>query len=100
MSEAKQSGSTAELGDFLPLVTYDSEGRQQAVRANDTVSVCVKRARARQMYWYPATVIRIEGGKALVALKNHPGETALLGPRSIEVRKTSPNLSSTTHPVV
>ena len=93
MSEAKQSDSTAELGVALPLVTYDADGRRESVRVGDTVSVCVRRsgARSRQMYWYAATVISIEGAEARVALKKHPGERALLGAKNIRVRKPTPN---------
>ncbi len=79
----------------LNLLTYGHDGRQDSVTVGSTVSVCVRRARARQMYWYPATVVALEGDRAWVELKNHKGERALLGARSIRCRDVTHNAALT-----
>lgn len=70
----------------MALPTYDDDGVPHSVGAGDTISACVRRPGGRQMYWHPATIIGLDGDRALVELANHPGERALLGPRNIRVR--------------
>ena len=42
------------------------------------------------MRWYAGSILKIEGGRALVELDYHPGERASLGPSSIQIRKVQP----------
>jgi len=91
-------GLSDVLGADLQLNTYGADGVRQSVRVGDSVSACVRRAFARQMYWYPATVIRIDGDLALVELKNHTGERAMVGAKSIRVCTVAPNAQASGRP--
>ena len=42
------------------------------------------------MRWYAGSILKIEGGRALVELDYHPGERASLGPSNIRIRKVQP----------
>lgn len=61
------------------------------ISIGSAVSVCVRRWRGRQMYWYAGMVLDFDGDRALVELCQYKGEQALLGPRNIRIREAAPN---------
>ena len=65
----------------------------EEVVAGSTVAVYVPRTEhhgVRKMRWYAGSILKIEGGRALVELDYHPGERASLGPSNIRIRKVQP----------
>ena len=80
----------AEAGVEMEIMTLPTG---EEVVAGSTVSVCVRRTGhhgGRQMRWYAGSILKIEGGRALVELDYHPGERASLGPSNIRIRKVQP----------